>query len=81
MISAGWEKSISSCAETFFSISNQKFEIAATHKMVKALAPDGYLLLGAQDAVADFSLPLAVLPQERGIFAKTKARAVARALA
>lgn len=56
---------------------------AAMRKLVRALAPDGYLLLGPQDATLDFALPLAPLPNERGIFAKTGAseRALGRRLA
>ena len=52
-------------------------------KLVRALAPDGYLLLGPQDATLDFGLPLALLPHVRGIFAKSGAtdRAVVRKLA
>lgn len=55
----------------------------AMRKLVRALAPDGYLLLGPQDATLDFGLPMAPLPNERGIFAKSGVpdRALGRRLA
>lgn len=60
-----------------------KVRAVAMRKLVRALAPDGYLLLGPQDATLDFGLPLAALPHVRGIFAKSGAadRAVVRKLA
>ena len=60
-----------------------KVRAVAMRKLVRALAPDGYLLLGPQDATLDFGLPLTALPHVRGIFAKSGAadRAVVRKLA
>jgi chemotaxis protein methyltransferase CheR len=56
---------------------------AAMRRLVRALASDGYLLLGPQDATLDFGLPLTPLPHERGIFAKAGApdRTLGRKLA
>lgn len=48
-----------------------KAKAVAMRKLVHALAPDGYLLLGPQDAAVDFGLPLTPLPHERGVFAKS----------
>ncbi|HEX3432042.1 MAG TPA: protein-glutamate O-methyltransferase CheR [Rhizomicrobium sp.] len=50
-----------------------KVRAAALRKLAHALAPDGYLFLGPQDAAIDFGLPLTALPQARGIFAKSGA--------
>jgi len=60
-----------------------KVRAVAMRKLARALAPDGYLLLGPQDAALDFGLPLALLPHVRGIFAKSGSadRAVVRNLA
>ena len=72
----GWlgEVDIVFCRNVFFYL-EPKARVAAMQKLVQALAPDGYLLLGPQDTAIDFSLPLAPLPHERGIFAKSKASA------
>ena len=55
----------------------------AMRKLVRALAPDGYLLVGPQDAPFDFGLPLTPLPHERGIYARSALpdRGLARKLA
>lgn len=55
----------------------------AMRKLVRALASDGYLLLGPQDATFDFGLSLTPLPHERGIFSRsgTSDRALTRKLA
>jgi chemotaxis protein methyltransferase CheR len=55
----------------------------AMRKLVGALAPDGYLLLGPQDATLDFGLPLSPLAHQRSIFGKSGApdRGSARKLA
>jgi chemotaxis protein methyltransferase CheR len=60
-----------------------KARAAAMPKLVEALAPDGYLILGPQDTSVDFSLPLAPMPHQRGIFTKSgaAARPVLRAIA
>jgi chemotaxis protein methyltransferase CheR len=80
----GWlgEVDIIFCRNVLFYL-EPKARVAAMQKLAQALAPHGYLLVGLQDTAVDFSLPLAPLPQERGIFAKSKAsaRAAVRALA
>src|SRR5438874_5949175 len=72
----GWlgEIDVIFCRNVLFYL-EPKARVAAMQKLVQALAPDGYLLLGPQDTAIDFSLPLAPLPHERGIFAKSKASA------
>jgi chemotaxis protein methyltransferase CheR len=50
-----------------------KARAVAMRKLVGALAPDGYLLLGPQDATFDFGLPLSPLAHQRGIFGKSGA--------
>jgi len=60
-----------------------KARAVAMRKLVGALAPDGYLLLGPQDATFDFGLSLSPLAHQRGVFGKSAApdRALARKLA